>query len=402
MSPQSQTDTDQTPIPNAFVDAFGKPIQQVLNLKSWSKGTDLSQLYPRLRQMVAESVDRERSVRDPIRKQVFPMLRQSVNPSLPDCAGVYRLSEQEIQRVHCGLLFNGGTECCDGNVVGHSSLAISIYQIGMALVRYQGDCGTWVHQLYRRDMYAPMDDIVEETLTLLDKRRRREFESAEAPRDPLTRLVRRALMDWAERAILTRVSKALWRMGHGNPVSYSLLLPTTDELVQDSMDVLRELVLSHKRFVYVNSEPSDQLLLTIGNALDPLEFAIIGTLEDALGDAMLFKLADSQWGHKAANKIIHGCIREIRSQIVVGVYRATIYSPPRVFYAHRDFACEAAAIAVADSVLQAHRGFPMLIDLADIVCGNSFDSGTLTGIVHDAYAAAGEPTRYLGERETRS
>ena len=44
----------------------------------------------------------------------------------------------------------------------------------------------------------------------------------------------------------------------------------------------------------------------------------------------------------------------------------------------------------------------MLIDLADTVCGNVFDGASFRGSVHDAYAAAGEPTRYLGERETRA
>jgi hypothetical protein len=401
MDPQQNSSAGQGNGTDVFADAFGGPVQQVLDLKSWSRGADLSQLYPKLRQMVAESVEQERRIRGPIRQRIFPQIRAGANAMLPPCAGVYRVVEQDIKRVHCGLLFNGGTECCDGNVVGHSALTLSVYQIGMALVRYRGDCGTWVHQLYRRDMYARMQDPVEETMTLLAKRLKREPDNAETPRDPLTRLVRRALMDWGERAILTRVATALWRMGHGNPISYSLLIPITDELVRDSMAVLKELV-EYRRFVYVSSEPSDQFLLTIGNALYAQEFAIVGTLEEQFGDEALNRLADSHGGHKQANKIIHDCIRDVRTQIVVGVYRATAFSPARVFYAHRDYACEAAAIAISDSVLQPYRGFPMLIDLADIVCGNCFDSGTLTGVVHDAYAAAGEPTRYLGERETRS
>ena len=57
---------------------------------------------------------------------------------------------------------------------------------------------------------------------------------------------------------------------------------------------------------------------------------------------------------------------------------------------------------MADSVLQPHRGFPMLIDLADLVCRTTFDGGSFVGLVHSAYAAAGAPVRYLGERETRS
>ncbi|HZO91997.1 MAG TPA: hypothetical protein VFB38_27010 [Chthonomonadaceae bacterium] len=391
----------QLPTSDAFAEAFGEPIKQVLDLNTWCQGADLASLYPALRQMVAQSVEQERRVRNPIRAQVFPRIRQGINAAAPKSAGVYQMDEKQIELVHRGLLFNGGTECCDGTVVGHNSLVLSVYQIGMALVAYQGSCGTWVHRLYRHDMYAQFADPIEETLALLRKRQQREPDNAEAPRDPLTRLIRRALMDWAERAILTRVSKMLWRMGHGHPIPYSLLLPTTDALVEDSVAVLRELILEHKRFVFVSSEPSDRFLLTLGNALHPLEFAVVETLEHSLSDAMLHRLA-AQGGHQQALQRIGACVREVRSEVVTGVYRASLHAPARVFYAHKDFACEAAAIAMADSVLQPHRGFPMLIDLADIVCGNTFDCGTFLGTIHDAYAAAGEPIRYLGERETRS
>jgi hypothetical protein len=62
----------------------------------------------------------------------------------------------------------------------------------------------------------------------------------------------------------------------------------------------------------------------------------------------------------------------------------------------------AAHIALADSLLQEHRGFPLLIDLADTVCSTTFGADTFTSSVRMAYANAGQPFRYLGERETRS
>ncbi len=43
----------------------------------------------------------------------------------------------------------------------------------------------------------------------------------------------------------------------------------------------------------------------------------------------------------------------------------------------------------------------MLIDLADAVCRTSFGLDTLGSSVQTAYAEAGDPFRYLGERETR-
>lgn len=94
-------------------------------------------------------------------------------------------------------------------------------------------------------------------------------------------------------------------------------------------------------------------------------------------------------------------MEEIGPQIVIGLYRASMQAPVRLFYAHREYAHLAALIAMADSVLQEHRGFPMLIDLADMVCRTTFGSSTFNALVQQAYTEAGAPFRYLGERETR-
>jgi hypothetical protein len=208
-------------------------------------------------------------------------------------------------------------------------------------------------------------------------------------------------MEYAERAALTDLSKALWRMGHGNPIPTSMLMATSPEMVAASMDVLGRLLLDHKRFVFVPSDPADTLLLTLGNALYEREFAIVSTLAEQFSDERLHRLAETQSGHPKASRAIQDFLKQARFELVTGIYRASAYGPPRVFYAHKDFACEAAALAMADSLLQPARGFPMLIDLADIVCRHVFDGSGMRTAVQHAYAACGEPARFLGERETR-
>jgi hypothetical protein len=76
-------------------------------------------------------------------------------------------------------------------------------------------------------------------------------------------------------------------------------------------------------------------------------------------------------------------------------------APAQMFYAHVDHAHEAALIALADSVLQEHRGFPMLIDLADSLCSATFGADVFTASTQLAYAAAGEPYRYSGANKGR-
>src|SRR5439155_9984616 len=93
---------------------------------------------------------------------------------------------------------------------------------------------------------------------------------------------------------------------------------------------------------------------------------------------------------------------QVASQVVVGVYRASPLAPPYLFYAHVEHAHEAALIALADSVLQPARGFPMLIDLADHVCAATFGPDSLSGPLQLAYTRAGVPLRYLSERVTRA
>ena len=105
------------------------------------------------------------------------------------------------------------------------------------------------------------------------------------------------------------------------------------------------------------------------------------------------RLTPEQW--------IRRFLREVASQVVVGVYRASDLAPPQLFYAHKDHAAVAARIALADSVLQAHRGFPLLLDLADRVCATSFGRDTLRSPLDVAYTEAGAPLRYVSERATR-
>ena len=393
---------EQAPI-DEFTRAFGEPLARVLDINTWRAGADLAALYDSLREAVAESVAQERRVADPLRQLLFPRLRAGTDRYAPASAGVYQLQPEHLADVHCGLLFNGATECCDGTVASHDSLLLSVAQIGLALVAYQGGQNTWVQRLYRRDLHERLADPMEEAMSLLDRRSRRASGGGDedAPCDNLSRLMRRALMEYAERAALAYLSTSLWRMGHGNPVPADMLLltgPETKPLLDAGMEALRKLLCDHKRFVYVVSEPSDRLLLTIGNALHPLEFAIVETLSHQFDR---LRLVESRPG-RVDRKEVGAFMNEVGPQVVIGVYRAAVHAPARVFYAHRDFACEAAALAIADSALQPFRGFPMLIDLADIVAGNTFDQASFRGSLQDAYAAAGEPTRYLGERETRS
>ena len=380
-----------------FEEAYGEPFSKTLDLDTWSHGEDLLAAYARLDQEVGEAIKKEDEYRREVRKTVFPQLRR-----LPDAApnaGVYTVPPADLEKVHRGLLFNGGVEACDGTSVVHDTLPLTITQIGVCLVSYNGAQGSWVHRLFRRDLRAKQGNPVEEVLTVLERREKREAQSGGG--DSLSELARRGIMTYAERAILKDKSQANWRMGHGSPIPYELitgLWASQANRIRVSLDLMRWYVLEHKRFVFVPSAPRKRHWLMVGNALRPMEYAIVQTFRPEI-DAMLLT-----GGYREGSGVkpeMEKFRDEVAGEIVIGLYRVSDAAPAYLFYAHRDYAEIAARIAMADSMLQEHRGFPMLIDLADTVCNSTFGTDFFMSSVQMAYSDADQPFRYMAERQTR-
>lgn len=380
-----------------FEDAYGESFNKTLDLDTWTLGEDLAEMYGRLEQEIADAVAVEDSYRKIIREEVFSRIKSS--PGAPRNAGVYQAKREDLERVHKGLLFNSGVEACDGTSMVHDTLPLTITQIGVCLVSYNGNQGTWAHRLFRRDLRSKMTDPVEEVLTVLEKREKREAQGLDG--EKLSDLARRGIMTYAERAILKDKSQALWRMGHGNLVAYELitgLWASRKERIQLSLDLI-EWYVNYKRFVFVPSAPRKRHWLMIGNALKPMEYAIVQTLQPDIENML------DSGGYRdesGVRPLMKAFAKEIAPKIVVGLYRVWDAAPPYLFYAHVDNAEMAAHVAMADSLLQEHRGFPMLIDLADTVCSTTFGMDTFLPSIQTAYAEIGQPFQYLGERETRN
>jgi hypothetical protein len=396
-----------TPTARDFRASFGEDLRDVLDIGTWPSGRDLAQEYARIEHEVREAVVREDDVQRRVWADVVPKLFDPATS--PPGGGVYRADPDVLRLVHRGLLFNGGVEACDGTVQVHDTLPLTIYQVGVSLVSYRGDQGTWQHRLFRRDLRQRVGDPVEDVLRVLERRASREALNHATPSDQLGALARKAVMDYAERAILLQRSPAVWRMGHGNPVSYELLTGAGIlELMVAATRVLRELI-AYRKFVFVASEPRERVLLTVGQALPPAHYAVVYRLDDRLRDwihQQRFAVGVEEvlnWDGEPLSPAewIPRFLDEVASQVVIGVYRATPAAPAQLFYAHADCAHFAAHVVLADSVLQEHRGFPLLIDLAHHVCAAVF-GGSLQYLTETAYAAAGAPWRYFSERSTRT
>jgi hypothetical protein len=379
-----------------YTKAHGEQLAETLDLDTWRPGADLVEMQERVLREVAEAYDQEERSAHQIRKEIFPALASRDVPH----GGVYSADLKRVEKVQQQVLFNGAVEACDGTVATHDTLPVTITQIGVCLVSYRGDHGSWVHRLFRRDLRSRGGDPVQETMKLLESRYQRGAVDRETTRDQLTSLARRGIMAYAERAILLRRSEAPWRLGHGSPTPYELLTGSgMPELLRSSLLLMRELVVGHRKFLFIPSATAARHLLTIGNALRPLEYAIVDTQRGNLERIAAGHYRGGEW--EGLQEAVEDFVAECGDLISVGVYRASRHAPPQLFYAHVDHVHEAALIALADSILQEHRGFPMLVDLAHTLCSATFGAGTFSTLARLAYAEIGAPFRYLGERQTR-
>ena len=271
----------QLPPADDICATFGEPLADMLRAASWRPGFDLLAEYARVEEQIADAVRFETDQVAEVRK-VFPDLKKL--GMAPPEAGHYVATPDEIRDTHLGLLFNGGVTACDGTHQMHDTLALTVHQIGVALVSYAGDGGTWSHRLFRRDLRQDHGDPVETMTQLLAARGGRGALNHPDRRDDLNELAQRALMSYAEAEFLLEKPdpKSHWRLGHGSPAPYQLLGGVNrPDFTVAAVRVLRKLI-AHERFVYVSSEPADRLALTIGQALRPREYVVIGTLTERI------------------------------------------------------------------------------------------------------------------------
>ncbi|WP_156377769.1 hypothetical protein [Sphingopyxis sp. Root1497] len=192
-------------------------------------------------------------------------------------------------------------------------------------------------------------------------------------------------MAHGELAVMARKADAPWRMGHGHPLPKELLTGAgMPELIELSVPLLRELLLDHRRFVYVPRGVKDRLIQSIGDALMPLEYAIIEDLDGYMHRV----ITEGHYGtgrYQRARSMLESFQADASGKLVIGAFRVSPYAQSQIFYAHADHASEAAIVAMADAVLVEARGFPMLLDLAGGICRELFPADA---IFQSAAAAA--------------
>lgn len=374
-----------------FDAAYGEPFARTLDLSTWGPGEDLPAGVGRLEREVTAALAREDGYRAALRARVFPHLAEF--PYAPETAGVYRALPARLEQIHRGLLFNRGVEAVSGLSMVHDTLPLSITQLGVCLVSYNGRQNSWAHRLYRRDLRQESGDLLDELITLLE--RREKSSRGRGAQSALSELARRGILAWAERAILLRESSAAWRLGRGSALPFELLsgLWASSAInLRIGLDLIAE-YMDFGRFVFVSRNTRQRHFLMIGQALNGGEYAILRSMQLDV-ETLIAR------GHYRDESGVRPAMQEmcatVAPRLVVGVLRASSSAPPHLFYAHANYAHMAAHVAMADAQMQEYSGFPMLLELANHVCRATFGVDSLTPQVHTAYATSSEPLRYLG------
>jgi hypothetical protein len=397
---RSSGDESEDVTSEQFKRTFGEDLASALDINAWTTGDNLAGLTERLEREIAESRNVENETKATIRREIFPKIARSAYAPVGDgIAGVFKATPDQVDKVLRNVLFAGNVQAVDGTSVLIDTLPITIAQIGVCSTTYRGNQGEWGHRLYRRDFRAKSGDEIEDMVRLLEARRERTGFNMSNRRDVMNDMLRRGFMTWAERSVLAYKCDAEWRMGHGNLLAYELLTGSgMPDLIGYSLPVLRDII-ERKKFVFVPSS-SDRAWATIAEALKPLEYGIFTTMVNYLADII-------GRGHYRGGRYVElkrdldQFASEVGPDIVMGYYRVSSLCPPHAFYAHRENAHFAALIAMADGALMEHRGFPLLIDLADTLCGTMFHGEPLHASAHLAFGDAEPTLDYATERMTR-
>lgn len=198
-----------------FKKAYGEDFSKTIDIDTWRIGENLAELYPLIEKELTQAKKDELKTHQTFREVVFPKIKEK---ALVPYAGLNKdvKDEETIKKAHRGLLFNGAVTACGSVSSIYNSVPISITQIGVCLVNYQGQHGSYSHRLFRRDLRYKNDDPIKEALDLIEKRR--SDEEANNKRERLSDIAVRGIKTYAERSILLEKSESKWILGNGSPI----------------------------------------------------------------------------------------------------------------------------------------------------------------------------------------
>ena len=392
-TPQSNSGIDFSV--DSFQQAFGVDFNDTIDIDKWNSGFDLAKFIPKIEEDWIKVKSRQSSNQKTIRESFFPRIKELARvPHAGLCENVSEIKDL-VEKVQKGFLFNGAVTACASTIASYQTVPLTISQIGVCLINYERQSGTYTHTLIRSPelRYENSDSL--KNLVNLFERRKNEDDGQNKERK-MSEIAVRGIRAYMERLLLLerKNEKSKWILGNGEPMPHELMRgfwAGKREQSEKSLGLIKKIV-EHQRFVYVQGCEKFEDLWMFGDALLPFEYLVIDSLENIL-----------------TQRIISGNIRppirddymnfakEIGSKIVQGIYRVSSQGEPQIFYGHIDHIRTAALVAMADSIFQLYRGRPMLLDLASNICQMSFNQNDLVSTIHQASIRAEKKLRITAD-----
>ncbi len=253
-------------------------------------------------------------------------------------------------------LFDGHVCAIDGTVSRSPSLSGGRARIGVAATSYMGKRIQRVLYVSYRQMAEPISSAIDYFEQL--KRVNRTSE-----------LLMRAVMAFAERSLALQ-RKETWRFVHGELLPYELWAALGKGRPLRKRLGLAEQLVQAKNIIAVVEGSHNVQLLNAGELLDPGEYLDARDLKVELQEFRRGRRDDGRGAHfrKEEGQQFDTFLERYGPIIRVGIFKTGLKT--YIFHAHREVFDKAAALVLADASHQPIRGFPLLVDYADHLCGH--------------------------------
>jgi hypothetical protein len=272
-----------------------------------------------------------------------------------------QVSDEQLKEAE-GILMSGQVMAVDGTHSVYKMLSGIRARIGVAATTYQNKRTSGV--VFVSEQHIKNDDT--SVLGILQRR--------QPATKAISRLVVRAIMFYMERKIaLDREEE--WVMFNGPLVPYELRTGLGSLQAIDPCLSICEEVLNKKKAIGVIADSQRDELVSLGLALERGEYII---WKGYYYNSMRLYLEES--GLRSRQKArMEEFIEKYAEDIEVGIFRAG--AKAYLIQARKEIFEQAVSLVMRDAMFQPLRGYPLLIDYADILCSKLLAAGDFNRMI---------------------
>jgi hypothetical protein len=250
-------------------------------------------------------------------------------------------------------LYGGNVAAVDGTIANFPMISGKRCRIGIVATSYKNN-------RIEKVLYVSERQLVEPSLSA------KEHYQNLAKTSTMSNMLLRALMLYGERDLALKRPER-WKFVHGELLPYELRTGLgIYEALPETLELGRKLI-NAKNVISVIEDTKRPTLMAAGTILNKGEFMDVFSLKDEL----LTNFLDGHHAHfnKEDEKYFRDFVEGYCDNIRFGMFK--VGQKPYVINAHKEVFDKAMALVMRDAASQQIRGFPLLIDYADNICGTT-------------------------------